>query len=83
VPLIEIPAKCGPNSPRCDDGLYCDPQPLCNIGLDCPGVCLPYYGGRYSQPDLVRRQIWDKVMAEGIYQVVVTVTEVRQVSSQK
>jgi hypothetical protein len=77
IPLLETPAKCGPNSPRCDDERYCDPQPLCQ-GQDCPGVCLPFYGGKYSQPDGVRAQIWDKVMAEGIYVVVVNVREIRQ-----
>jgi hypothetical protein len=77
VPIFEVPAKCGPNSPRCDDDLYCDPQPLCGAGAACPGVCLPVYGSKFSQPPMVRNQIWDKVMAEGIYKVDVVVTEVR------
>jgi hypothetical protein len=77
VPLFEAPAKCGPNSPRCDDDLYCDPQPLCAAGSSCPGVCLPVFGGKFSQPPTVRNQIWDKVMSEGIYKVNVVVTEVR------
>lgn len=55
-----------------------DPQPLCKDGLACPGVCLPMFGGKFSQPDNIRNQIWDKVMSEGIYQVKVTVTKVIQ-----
>jgi hypothetical protein len=77
VPIFEAPSRCGPNSPRCDDDLYCDLQPLCAAGSTCPGVCLPVYGGKFSQPPAVRNQIWDKVMAEGIYKVNVVVTEVR------
>jgi hypothetical protein len=77
VPIFEAPNKCGPNAPRCDDDLYCDPQPLCAAAGSCPGVCLPVYGGKFSQPPAVRNQIWDKVMAEGIYKVDVAVTEVR------
>ena len=57
---------------------YCDPQPLCDTGSTCPGVCLPLFGGKYSQPDRTRNQIWDKVMSEGIYKVAVTVTKVMQ-----
>jgi hypothetical protein len=81
VPIFEVPAKCGPNSPRCDDDLYCDPQPLCAGGAACPGVCLPMYGGKFSQPPAVRNQIWDKIMAEGIYKVDVAVTEVRYLTT--
>jgi hypothetical protein len=69
IPIFEAPSRCGPNSPRCDDQQYCDPQPLCDGGSSCPGVCLPLYGGKYSQPDSIRNQIWDKVMSEGIYRV--------------
>jgi hypothetical protein len=79
VPIFEAPNKCGPNSPRCDDQQYCDPQPLCDTGTSCPGICLPLYGGKFSMPDSLRNQIWDKVMSEGIYKVKVTVTQVRQV----
>ena len=77
VPLLEAPTKCGPNLGRCDDQKYCDPQPLCTAGLDCPGLCLPLYGGQYSQPESVRGQIWDKAMAEGLYQIHVSVKEIR------
>lgn len=79
IPLFEAPNRCGPNSPRCDDGAYCDPQPLCDSGSTCPGVCLPFYGGKFSQPDATRNQIWDKVMSEGIYKIKVSVTKVLQV----
>lgn len=44
VPVPEGPApiKCGPDVPEpCRGNTYCDPQPLCSIGEDCPGVCLP------------------------------------------
>jgi hypothetical protein len=78
VPIFEAPSKCGPNSPRCDDAQYCDPQPLCDAGTTCPGVCLPLYGGKFSQPENVRNSIWDKVMSEGIYKIKVQVTKVMQ-----
>jgi hypothetical protein len=32
---------CGPGMDKCKADFYCDPQPLCSIGEDCPGVCLP------------------------------------------
>jgi hypothetical protein len=78
VPIFEAPNKCGPNSPRCDDAQYCDPQPLCDTGSTCPGVCLPLYGGKFSQPENVRNSIWDKVMSEGIYKIKVQVTKIIQ-----
>jgi hypothetical protein len=80
IPIFEAPARCGPNSPRCDDDQYCDPQPLCAGGATCPGVCLPVFGGKFSQPPAVRNQIWDKVMADGIYKVDVKIAEVRYVA---
>jgi len=75
IPLFHTPIQCGPNFPRCEDETYCDPQPLCYEG--CPGLCLPLYGGKYSQPLDIRNQIWDKAMSEGIYQINIRVTEVR------
>jgi hypothetical protein len=37
------PVKCGPGLAKCTGNTYCDPQPLCSIGEDCPGVCLPVF----------------------------------------
>jgi hypothetical protein len=46
-PLPPVPAKCGPGMSKCIDNTYCDPQPLCSIGEDCPGICLPILNTDY------------------------------------
>jgi hypothetical protein len=40
---------------------------------------LPFYAGTYSQPDDIRGQIWNKVMADGIYRTVERMVEVRRI----
>lgn len=47
-PVAGAPIKCGPGQPVCKDGTYCDPQPLCSIGEDCAGVCLPTFSAKVS-----------------------------------
>jgi hypothetical protein len=74
---MQSPARCGPNQPNCADGYYCDPQPLCAIGQNCPGLCLPKLASIYSQPDNMRGAVWDKAMRDGIYRIALLVTEIR------
>jgi hypothetical protein len=74
---MQSPARCGPNQPNCADGYYCDPQPLCSIGQNCPGLCLPKLASIYSQPDNMRSAVWDKAMRDGIYRLAIVVTEIR------
>jgi len=76
-PTMQSPAKCGPNLPACAETYYCDPQPLCTIGKDCPGLCLARFGGSYSQPEDMRSAVWNKAMKEGVYRLLLLVTEVR------
>ncbi|QDS71862.1 hypothetical protein FKW77_010026 [Venturia effusa] len=74
-PAAGAPAKCGPGQPVCKDGTYCDPQPLCSIGEDCAGVCLPTLSAKFpatdgfSQPWSVRREIWQGLLDSGEYSV--------------
>jgi hypothetical protein len=74
---MQSPARCGPNQPNCADAYYCDPQPLCAIGQNCPGLCLPKLASIYSQPDNMRSAVWDKAMKDGIYRLAIVVTEIR------
>lgn len=74
---MQAPSKCGPNLPSCAELYYCDPQPLCAIGKECPGLCFPKFGGIYSQPEDLRGATWDKAMKEGVYRIALVVTEVR------
>jgi hypothetical protein len=46
------PPQCGPGKPKCTGRTYCDPQPLCSIGEDCDGVCLPQLLGRAAAVDV-------------------------------
>jgi hypothetical protein len=47
-PVAQGPAVCGPGMPKCTGNTYCDPQPLCSIGEDCAGVCLPILAARFD-----------------------------------
>jgi hypothetical protein len=79
-PALQSPSTCGPNNPCAQTAdYYCDPQPLCSQGQNCPGLCFPKFGGQYSQPDDIRQAAWDKAMKEGVYRVQLTVREVRTV----
>jgi hypothetical protein len=53
VPAAPAPIQCGPDEAPCKSGTYCDPQPLCSIGEDCPGVCLPNVQIRFSNVSFI------------------------------
>jgi hypothetical protein len=74
---MQSPPKCGPNIPNCAENYYCDPQPLCSIGQNCPGLCLPKLASQFSQPEGMRNAVWDKAMKEGVYRIKLIVTEIR------